>query len=80
MLPGAQPKPSRALWDQLVQRIPEALQRGAIVVGDDPWSDLAFAQTCGLQSWLVDRHDRFADLTLAQDATRVRSLLDIPVP
>jgi FMN phosphatase YigB (HAD superfamily) len=77
MLPEAGPKPDRSLWDKLVERFPMVGAGGATVVGDDPWSDLAFAKTCGLTAWLVDRHNRFANLELAPNAHRVRSLLEI---
>ena len=78
MLPGAGPKPERGLWDALMRRFPEAANGSAVLVGDDPWSDLAFAQACGLRAWLVDRDDRFGGLDLGPDARRVRSLADIP--
>jgi len=50
-----------------------------VVVGDDPWSDLAFARASGLPAWLLDRDDRFGGLDLGPDARRVRSLADIPL-
>ena len=77
MLPGAGPKPERSLWDGLARRFPQVADEGAVVVGDDPWSDVAFAQACALPVWLVDRDDRFGGLDLGAEARRVRSLADI---
>jgi FMN phosphatase YigB (HAD superfamily) len=74
MLAGAGPKPERSLWDQLVQRFPFVQADCAVVVGDDPWSDLAFAQVCQVRAWLVDRHDRFGGLALDSGVRRVTTL------
>jgi FMN phosphatase YigB (HAD superfamily) len=79
MLPEAGLKPDRSLWDGLVERFPMMGVDDATVVGDDPWSDLAFARTCGLTAWLVDRHNRFANLELTSNTHRVRSLLEIRI-
>lgn len=79
MLPGAGPKPERSLWERLAQRFPALNEGDAVVVGDDPWSDLAFAQACSLRAWLLDRDDRFGGLDLGPNAQRIRSLSDIPL-
>ncbi|WP_119070948.1 HAD family hydrolase [Aggregatilinea lenta] len=79
MLPGARPKPDRSFWDRVMERLPAATGDNAIMVGDDPWSDLAFAQECGLHAWLLDRYDRFADVDLGLNMRRVRTLLEIEV-
>jgi len=78
MLPGSSPKPSRTFWDRFVERFPGVEAEHTVIVGDDPWSDLAFAEACGLEAWLLDRHDRFAALAMNPKAQRVRSLLEIP--
>ncbi len=65
-------KPHRDLWDFVVK---SCATEGAVLVGDDPWSDGAFATACGIDCYLVDRLDRFAALTPHR---RVRSLEAIP--
>ena len=77
MLPGAGPKPEFSLWDQMTKKFPGMNVENTVVVGDDPWSDLAFAEACGLRAWLIDRHDRFAGFQLWPRARRVESLLEI---
>ncbi len=79
MLPGARPKPDRSFWDRVMERFPAAKGDNAIVVGDDPWSDVAFAEECGLHAWLIDRYDRFVNLDVAHNTRRVRSLLEIQI-
>ena len=80
MFPGTKPKPNRSFWDRVIEKVPTIDVANAVVVGDDPWSDLAFAEVCGLCAWLLDRHDRYAGINLAHNAQRVRSLLEIPIP
>lgn len=65
-------KPQRDLWDVVSASYDVT---GALLIGDDPWSDGAFANTCGIDCILVDRLDRFAHLTQYR---RVRSLAAIP--
>lgn len=79
LLPGAGRKPDRSLWEHLIARFPALTTECAVVVGDDPWSDLAFATACALPGWLVDRDDRFGALPLADGSRRVRSLAEIPI-
>ncbi len=79
LLPGAGKKPDRSLWERLIVHFPAITAECAVVVGDDPWSDLAFATACALPGWLVDRDDRFGALPLADGARRVRSLAEIPI-
>ena len=74
-LPG---KPSRAMWDYLVSQAGDAPLDSAIVVGDDPWSDGAFAEACGLQCWIIDRTGRLESLYDTMPFGWARSLLDIP--
>ena len=64
-------KPHRDLWDAVLRRYPV---ENAVLVGDDPWSDGAFATACEIDCCIVDRLDRFATLTPHR---RVRSLLEI---
>jgi FMN phosphatase YigB (HAD superfamily) len=75
--PGTSPKPHCSLFDYIAGINPAVTRTNAVVVGDDPWSDGAFAKNCGLAGWLVDRHNRFETLTPLHDVKRVQSLLDI---
>jgi HAD superfamily hydrolase (TIGR01549 family) len=53
-------KPHRDVWDYICDK--HEIQN-AVMVGDDPWSDGAFADACGIPCVLVDRLDRFAHFT-----------------
>ncbi len=64
-------KPHRALWDALRKTCPVD---NAVLVGDDPWSDGAFATACTIDCVIVDRLDRFGAVTTCR---RVRSLAEI---
>jgi FMN phosphatase YigB (HAD superfamily) len=76
--PNTRPKPHRSLWDYVLKTNP-AVGAGAVMVGDDPWSDGAFARKCGLPCWLVDREKRFEHLRGQDGFGLVSSLLDIPL-
>lgn len=75
--PDTQPKPHRSLWDQLLAREPGIDPQNTVVVGDDPWSDGAFAEACGLNCWIVDRLNRFEELCAQRQYPRVQKLLEI---
>lgn len=77
--PGAQPKPHRSLWDCVLATETDVDERNSVVVGDDPWSDGAFADSCGLPCWIVDRAGRFSALYSQRPYRWVRSLQDIPL-
>jgi len=77
MCPGSQPKPHRSLWDYVTARQPIPRGYTPVIVGDDPWSDGAFAVNCGVACWLVDRRNRFAAHPNRQQFRWVASLLDI---
>jgi FMN phosphatase YigB (HAD superfamily) len=66
-------KPQRDLWDFVSASYDV---ESAILVGDDPWSDGAFADACGIDCILVDRLDRFGHLARYK---RVASLDAIPI-
>lgn len=53
-------KPRTEIWDVIADQIDI---EDAIILGDDPWCDGAFADACGLPCVLLDRGDRFAHLT-----------------
>jgi FMN phosphatase YigB (HAD superfamily) len=67
-------KPHRDLWDSICADYPV---KGAILVGDDPWSDGAFAEACGLLCYIVDRMDRFGTIPMVH--ARVGTLDEVLV-
>lgn len=73
--PGLLPKPHPGLWDYICAANTEFDPQQAVIVGDDPWSDGAFAAACGLPCWIVDRDERFSGLS---GLRRVKSLAEIP--
>lgn len=82
MCDSAAPKPDIALWTCLKHRLSlpdRSLLESAIVIGDDPWSDGAFATRCGLPCWIVDRNKRMASLRQQISVKWAHSLLEIPV-
>lgn len=78
LCPNTRPKPHRSLWDYVLEANSHLAGAQSVMVGDDPWSDAAFAEQCGLPCWIVDRDDRFARLPGEQKHYRVKTLLDIP--
>lgn len=77
LCPGTQPKPHPSLWQHMRSELPELDASTAAMIGDDPWSDAAFAEQCGLRCWIVDRDDRYRHVRGAH--RRVTTLDDIPV-
>lgn len=75
--PGTSPKPDRSLWDYIAAHERSVDPENTRVVGDDPWSDGAFADACGLPCWIVDRLDRFAELCSQKQYQRVRTLAEL---
>lgn len=71
-------KPDPRLWAHIAAAAGVTAQNSA-VVGDDPWTDGAFAEQCGLACWLVDRDERFGALDEGSGRRRVASLAEIPV-
>jgi FMN phosphatase YigB (HAD superfamily) len=53
-------KPRREMWDFISEQVDI---ENAVIVGDDPWCDGAFADACNVPCVLLDRWDRFAHLT-----------------
>lgn len=59
LCPGTQPKPHRSMWDYIRAQDTAIDPQTTVVVGDDPWSDGAFADACGLPCWIIDRLQRY---------------------
>jgi FMN phosphatase YigB (HAD superfamily) len=76
---NTQPKPHLSLWEYILEHETNIDPTTTIVVGDDPWSDGAFAEACGLNCWIVDRMDRFSTMQSQKNYRWVRSLLEIPL-
>lgn len=80
MDPKYRPKPDRSLFDAARVAVAEMGPDTAVMVGDDPWSDGAFATVVGLPCWIVDRRRRFDRLALPFPVVRVPSLAHVLVP
>jgi FMN phosphatase YigB (HAD superfamily) len=76
---GTQRKPHRSIWDFIVANHPVITPETSRMVGNNPWTDGAFADNCGLSFWLLDRMYRFTDMDGQEPYRRVSSLIDIPV-
>lgn len=61
--PGTLRKPDPSLWTHLTAQMPDITLENSLLIGDDPWSDGAFALACGLSFWLVDRKTRYRHLS-----------------
>ncbi len=77
--PDTQPKPHSSLWNYITAHHTDINPATTVVIGDDPWSDGAFAQACSLPCWIVDRTQRFSDMYKQKPYHWVQSLLDIPI-
>lgn len=74
---NARAKPHRDMWDFVMSNglIPES--RPVTIVGDDPWSEGAFADACQQPCWILDRLGRFESLRGRYPYRWGKSLLDI---
>lgn len=79
MFGDCQPKPKRGLWDAVNSLHKEIAETGAVMVGDDPWSDGEFADNCGLPCWIIDRLNRYQSLYKQKSYRWCSSLLDITI-
>jgi FMN phosphatase YigB (HAD superfamily) len=75
----ALPKPHVSFWERILEQYPVLGTTTPILVGDDPWTDGAFADACKMKCWLVDRAGRLASMYVASPYSWVRSLRDIPI-
>lgn len=76
--PGTRSKPHASIWHYIIHEV-DIDPSVTVVVGDDPWSDGAFADACDLPCWIVDRMDRFTPSRRNLNYHWVSSLADIPV-
>lgn len=74
---SCEPKPSRSMFDHARTLVPSLQLDNTIVVGDDPWSEGAFAANCDLPCIILDRRDWYGDKLTGEKITRVRSLAEI---
>jgi len=74
MQEALRPKPDPSMFDAVRTHLPDVSPANTVLIGDDPWSDAAFAAACGLPCLLVDRARRYRTLTLAGHVTFVDSL------
>jgi FMN phosphatase YigB (HAD superfamily) len=77
--PGTGPKPDSSLWEYLRTQEEAIKPETSVVIGDDPWSEGAFAERCGLGCWIVDRMNRFTGMYDQKAYRWVNSLLEITV-
>jgi FMN phosphatase YigB (HAD superfamily) len=78
---GVASKPDREMWDYVVAQGLIDTGVPTVVVGDDPWSEGAFADNCGHTCWVLDRLGRYSSLRARYPAYQwAASLDDIPVP
>jgi FMN phosphatase YigB (HAD superfamily) len=77
MLPDGLPKPRPNMWEYLSANEPDLTTENTVIVGDDPWSDGAFAEACRLPCWLLDRKQRYSRLKQFRHFQFVPDLLAI---
>lgn len=77
--PDALPKPSPTFWTAILNRYPVLEKTSPVLIGDDPWTDGAFAEACGMPCWIVDRSGRMESLYDSKPYRWIRSLRDIPL-
>lgn len=76
---NARAKPQRDMWEYIVGQSLAPKNASAIVIGDDPWSEGAFADACGFECWILDRLGRYTNLHPNHTYHWGRSLLDIDI-
>jgi FMN phosphatase YigB (HAD superfamily) len=68
------PKPDPSMFQAVLARLPDLDRSTTVLIGDDPWSDAAFASACGLRCLLVDRGRRYGTLALPDEVRLIESL------
>ncbi len=71
---GWEPKPDPSMFDAARGVVTDLRTDNTVVVGDDPWSDAAFAANCGLPCRIVDRHHRYGAVTMPDRVERIHTL------
>lgn len=79
MFPDAQRKPHPSFWQAILNRYPSLRTTTPIFIGNNPWTDGAFAEACGISCCIVDRTGRMASLYEGKPYRWVNSLRDIPL-
>lgn len=74
---GCRPKPDISIWSYIMSLDASVNAANSIVIGDDPWSDAAFARRCKLAYWIIDRADRFGKVPELPPERLVRSLSEL---
>ena len=77
LCPGCLPKPDISMWTYITSIEEGVLAGNSAMIGDDPWSDAAFAQQSGLAFWILDRKARFNDVPGLPAERLVASLSDL---
>jgi FMN phosphatase YigB (HAD superfamily) len=77
LCPGCLPKPDVSKWSYITGRDSHISATNSMVIGDDPWSDAAFARQCGLDFRIIDRKARFNDVPGLPRERLVTSLMDL---
>jgi FMN phosphatase YigB (HAD superfamily) len=77
LCPGSLPKPDVSMWLHITSLDTDVSATNSALIGDDPWSDAAFAQQCGLAYWIVDRKARFSNVASLPRERLVTSLLQL---
>ncbi|MBK8022534.1 MAG: hypothetical protein IPK19_14165 [Chloroflexi bacterium] len=70
-------KPDRSMFDYAQRLEPRLRADNTVVIGDDPWSEADFATACDLPCVIVDRRNRYQDVSLPPNVRRVRTLLEL---
>src|SRR5437763_1744939 len=68
-----------AVLDYIIKQHTIPADETYTIVGDDPWSDGSFADTCQINCWILDRLDRYARLYPGKTYRWVRSLDEITI-
>ncbi len=73
-------KPAGEMWQVVCSQLAEPDLTDACFVGDDPFSDGAFADTCGIPCYIIDRTGLYSTLHPSKPYRWITSLGDIQIP